>query len=314
MPTELRHVYRALLRAATYLPDSAARSYVHDLVVQRFRSTSEKIKSERSIFTRETLIKRYHGREHIQKTQQQARKLERAGLGSNVDLRKVLLSTYGRIGSRRRKLIRELLLPEEDASSDTESLEMLIAERSNPEAGSSQQFPPNSRVGSFLRSQQAEAPKISFLPDKVIRRLSPKIPDENMWGRPVPLRRQASMKREHWKTVLDSILPPVPAHEWNRLREFATGALPIEPPPPRRSRPVVVEKLEDERNTTRLLDYFTTPVDQHRIGGRDTDEITINEEGATYFSKPRATAVVPERDCTPAVLDICVDFMQVFGE
>lgn len=298
MPTELRHVYRALLRAATYLPDSAARIYVHNRVVQRFRSVSDRIRCEKNDVTRNTLITRYHGREHIQKTQQQARQLERAGLRSNPDLKKVLLHTYGRIGSRRRELIRKLLLPEEDSTSDTASLEKHIAERSSAGAdqSGSQLYPPDSKVGSFLRSQKLEAPTVSFVADKVIKRLSPEIPNVSMWERPVPLKRQASMKRKHWKAVLDHILPPVPVHEWNRLRDLATGAVPVEDPPLRRSRPIVVEKLEGERNTVRLLDYFTTPVDQQRIRGRDTDEVTVNDDGATYWSKPRATVVIPERD------------------
>lgn len=299
MPTELRHVYRALLRAATYLPDSASRTYIHDRVVNRFRAVSDKIRLKKGA-ARETLIARYHGKEHIRKAQQQARKIERAGLGSLSDYRKILLATYGRIGSRRRALIRELLLPEEDSSSDTESLEQFITERagegrSEPAAMKDQRYPPDSKVGSFIRSQVAEAPNPPFMASRLVKRLEPIIPREGMWGRPLPLKRQASLKKKHWKLNLSNLLPPVPAHEWNRLRDLAIGALPIEDRPLRRPRPIIVGRLDGEQNNARLLNYFTTPVDQQRMRQQANNEITISEEGATYLSKPRVAAVVPKR-------------------
>jgi hypothetical protein len=300
MPTELRHVYRALLRAATYLPDSASRTYVHDRVVRRFRDVSGKIRAHIDGPSRETLLERYHGREHIRQTRQRARFLERAGLGSTKDLGKVFLETYGRRGSRRRQLLRELLLPEEDPSSDSSSLEKLIKEHITEVGDQTAQkkpqlYPPASKVGSFLRSQVAVAPRDTSLGlDKKIRSEYANIPRENAWGRPLPVKLQTSLKAKHWKKVLENILPPLPDHEWRRLRDLATGVRPIEAIPARRGKPIIQEALHGEESIMQLLNYFTTPVDQRRRRALDKDKVTISEEsGATYWSIPRAPEEQP---------------------
>ena len=210
-----------------------------------------------------------------------------------------MLATYGRTGSRRRQLTRDLRTSEEDILSDTKSLEKHIVQRSIPGSKSLQEPDPKSKVGSFIRSQKNEAPRSPGIPERVIKRLRPIIEAENIWGRPMPLRRQASIRHEHWAKTLEAMLPPVPAHEWNRLRDFVSGALPLEDPPKRRPRTGVAEKLTEEQNTARLLDYFTSPVDQHRIRRRDADTITVEENGVTYMPKPRETANVPEGDLYP---------------
>jgi hypothetical protein len=280
MPTELRHAYRALLRAVTYLPDAPARAYLHSYVVQRFRSRSDKINFRSKLgHSSEDLIKTCYEAKRIGKARQAARQLERAGQGSLRDLKKVLLLTYGRIGKRRRELMAELIRPDESSlPPDQQALEKLI--RKIPE-GITPRFSPDSKVLAFLRDQRANQPRETS--KLLIRHGAPRIPEENSWGRPIPRKLQKSIVRRFWASTLGRILPPIPEHEWNRLRDLATGAAPIEEPPPRRSgghpRP-----LADGENDSQLLKYFATPANLHTS---DLSEIKVDPElGATCWVKP----------------------------
>jgi hypothetical protein len=287
MPSELRHVYRALLRAATYLPDAAAREYVHGHVVHRFRSVSDKIKYRmKQGQPCEDLIRRYHSPKHIGAARKASRQLERAGLGSMEDLKKVLLLTYGRTGKRRRELMAKLIRPEESTlPQDQGALEQLIHQ---PRGAEPPRFSPTSKIMALVKSQQSNQPL--EVAKAVIRHLAPRIPKENTWGRPVPLKLRASIERRHLASVLDRILPPLPEHEWNRLRDLSTGAIPVENPPLRRSnagrRPVA-----GDENDAKVLKYFTAPVNEH---ASDFDDVRVDaEQGATCWATPFRDVEIP---------------------
>lgn len=290
MPAELRHAYRALLRAVSYLPDSAARAYLHGHVVHRFRSVSEKIhfRSKRGQPC-EHLINRYHSPRNIEKAKQNAKELERAGQGSSVELRSVLLSAYGRKGKRKRELMRELIRPEDGAvPEDHAALEKLIH---TPPGERPPRFSPDSKLVAFLKSQRANQP--AEMAKFVIRHAAPQIPEENAWGRPVPLKLQESIKRRYWASTLDRILPPLPEHEWNRLRDLATGSIPIEDPPPRRSSGGRVS-LTGEANNAKVLKYFTAPANFHNS---DFDAVEVDaEKGVTCWEKPIKEVEIPRGD------------------
>src|SRR6266852_2589705 len=95
--TEVLHIYRRLLRAITYLPDSYARIYVHSDVVERFRKHRPGSGPAHITLNR------------VKKARQSASCLERAGHGNLEDLKKVLMHTHGRAGGRRRELVKDLL-------------------------------------------------------------------------------------------------------------------------------------------------------------------------------------------------------------
>jgi hypothetical protein len=225
-PTELLHAYRSLLRAATYLPDSFARTQIHNSIVFRFKSTSRKFKSKKPP------IHKDHTQERLAEARKNARWLERAGNGNVSDLKKVLLVAYGRTGKRRRELIKSLVGPQEnDLPQDDAALEKLIQ---NPGRQSEIRFSPNSKFYSFLRSQASNQPSNSDR--RPIRELNVHIPKENIWGRATPIKAQAGMRRKWWARTLHKLIPPIPQHEWNHLRDLATGRIPIEEIPQRRAR------------------------------------------------------------------------------
>lgn len=278
LPTELRHVYRALLRAASYLPDSSARQYIHGDVVHRFRDISHKLslRAAKGLPT-EALISRYHGSAHIASLRRKVNQVERACHGSTPDLKKVLLSTYGRVGKRRRELMDQILLPDEDQQPQDDTQLSKIIEGFITDLP--QRFPKDSKFHVLLKSQA----KCAAVPlrDKDLR---PMIPAENIWGRPTPLKLVANLKKKWWANTLALVSPPVPESEWDRLRDLATGAIPIEDPPVRRTPPKGFTSLKEEENDLRLLEYFTVPIAKQK---KDLTDVTVDEAGVFCWKSSR---------------------------
>lgn len=218
--------------------------------------------------TVEELVARYHSRERIRKVWQASRQLERAGQGSSADLQKVLFLTYGRSGKRRRELVQRVLEPDEDGfPADQAALEELIQKQSE---GEEPRHKDNLKLKALMHSQRFHQPLETR--GAKLKKVSPTIPKTNIWGRTLPLKLQASIKQRYWADALEKLLPPVPRYEWDRLRDLATGAIPIEDPPLRRRRPV------QEPPNTAILEYFTIPTNRHRS---EIEGIEIGEDYVT---------------------------------
>ncbi|KAG4442377.1 hypothetical protein IFR05_002155 [Cadophora sp. M221] len=233
IPLEIISVYRGLLRAASYLPDSVTRTYTCDRIKTRFRASRAKslqkpgwneFEAEEKKEPKDFTIQR------LRKANLTRRTLEKAGNGDLEALKKVLLATYGREGERKRWLLKDLLKSGEEAlPKDASALQQLI---DNPGRTKSEKFVLSPKVYHFLRSQQEHQP-VEAHKDK-IRHLKAKIPEENIWGRPLPFKLRASIQKKWWADVLEKILPPIPRSEWERLRDLATGVIPLEAQPARR--------------------------------------------------------------------------------
>lgn len=138
---------------------------------------------------------------------------------------KILSQAYGREGPRRRVLIKDLLEPEEeDLPQDNIALSQMIT--GVTVSSQAAEVNPTKRFDAFLKSQLTLPSEIQRGQDS-FKELKPKIPPLNIWGRPMPLKRQANLRKEWWAQALDKIHPPVPHHEWDRLRGLATGVTPM---------------------------------------------------------------------------------------
>lgn len=180
--TALR-LFRALLRAATYLPDELARTHIRNHIVHRFRNAA-RITPDR-----------------LRNARRSVSILQRAAEGDPKPLRKVLSMTYGRSGPMRRELLDRLRALEGDA------------------------------LQHFIRSQKAN--KALETERKPIKQLKLTMPKENIWGRPIPLKRQANIEKEFWSDTYEKLLPPLPERFWNRLRDLSTGVVTETLPKPR---------------------------------------------------------------------------------
>lgn len=253
---ESRCLLRSLLRQSTYLPDEFARSWVKQHIVdsfQTYKSKAHNIQSDSS--TDERFRKKLtDGRRALSQ-------LQRAAEGDSKCLQKVLMSAYGRIGKRRRELLRRLL-PSPSAEDDAYTMEEAeaagiqemssananeVSQKANHEAlkGTSlvgntsstkrtkfEPQPLEPRLAILLESQMRSGPPTLTRPNP--RRLHPDIPELNTWMRPMPQKRVKNMHKKFYAELIDRALPPLPQHEWERLRDFASGKR--EPEPPRRQR------------------------------------------------------------------------------
>jgi hypothetical protein len=249
------HVYRSLLRALTYIPDSWARSVLH----KRIRPEFENFK-----YNRETIggVQRYHRR--LKKGLREARCIQRAGNGSREDLEKLLLVAYGRFGKRRRELVDDLLKPDDSEPPMTVSLPKSLAE--NKLFETLKELPAlkhlsTQKISNFIKSQKAKAPPETTHSRAKIKGVFPAIPKENIWGRTVPKSRQIKIVKKWWAEMLEKLSPPVPQSEWDRLRDLSRGAIRIPERIPRRA--YRKPEAEVEQKHEMVLEQLKSP----RTGG-----------------------------------------------
>lgn len=241
---EALHLFRGLLRAASYLPDEFARTYIHDHIIYRFRNAAQITPNRLLIARRET------------------RRLQRAAEGDIKPLLLTLNMTYGRAGKRRRELVNRLYGP--DAALYKEDIEATRTASQNPP--STAVFEGRTRFEQVICSQSRHHPS-EALRNK-IRDVKPIIPKGGTWDRPLPLKRQANIKKRFLAATLDKVLPPMPQGYWNRLRDLAMGVIPFQPPPPRRKS---ARSLSDNELTGSETTMLQLPLlNQHSIvPGRD---------------------------------------------
>jgi len=249
--------YRALLRAAGYLPDSFARKYAFERIKSRFRASrakASKLPRENEKSRKDSQDE--YTKQHLQRARRSRRLLENAGKGDMDALKKVLLAVHGREGERKRMLLKYLLQPDEEAlPKDASALQDLI---DKPVEANKKAHIPSQKLYNFIRNQQENQPL--ELHKEKIRQVKPKMPKENIWGRPLPANLKESRQKKWWAVTLEKILPPIPRSEWERLRGLASGAVPLEAQPTRRTAiPTEVEELSADEKSKELLQYFQTP-------------------------------------------------------
>lgn len=259
-------LYRALLREATYLPDPAAREWVHQHVVRRFKQRKDETKSDR-----------IHSL--VRNARKGLGKLQRANLGAHKEIQHVLMYTYGRAGPRRRKLIERIMNSSKTVSEvpakDRRSVQPVSIEASASEiplytdrrfasqitiksengeykCTLSQQFP---LIKALLQSQIAQA-KVRPMKSSI---KSPNLlaPATNLWNNPMPRKRLKNMVKDWHATLVDKLLPPLPLDEFRRLEGLASGDIPWEGL--RHRRPGIAPKPQDALpcDLIRLLDTET---------------------------------------------------------
>ncbi len=186
--------------------------------------------------------------------------LQRANAGQLNRMRKVFLMAYGRTGKRRHELMRPLLEIQSETPShepDDHESELHLddvneVEESGRDVAKANVPPPASKdavlyaFGDMVEHDLGLSPQLLALVKSQIRaapesstRRNPKrikavVPALNSWHRPMPKCRVKNMLKQQYATLLERTLPPLPEHEWQRLRGLATGDADLEVTPARR--------------------------------------------------------------------------------
>jgi Complex 1 protein (LYR family) len=205
------HLYRALLRECTYLPDSQARTYLREHVIHSYRNYLPRDWNRRKeipLPRQVALLRR--GRNGLSV-------LRRANKGYIRPLHNVLCWTYGRKGRRRRELMDKLM--QQDIPQTTEAVQALSGNLKY-----ARNWKPPSKVLALLHSQAKNTEHLDRLvTGSTNLKPKPAIPEKNTWGRTMPEKRVRNLMRKWYAKQADRLLPPLPEPEFERLQALSDG-------------------------------------------------------------------------------------------
>ncbi|KAH6631241.1 hypothetical protein F5144DRAFT_592295 [Chaetomium tenue] len=222
-PETALHLYRHILREASYLPPLARRP-IDKQIKDKFRRNQD----------HEEKTAKY-----LRQASHDLRALRAANAGDMGRMRRVLLRAFGRIGRRRRELISQLV--HRDTPTNTEELEKysiamadIGAKKNTPDWMDDWDL---DKLRALARSQAqatlVNTPKATVTENQAAPEKN--LPKENSWGRPLPLKLARTKLKNLWKALADKVLPPLPMEEWKKLEAIANGTVVGNwLPPPRR--------------------------------------------------------------------------------
>ncbi|KAF2154361.1 hypothetical protein K461DRAFT_128246 [Myriangium duriaei CBS 260.36] len=200
--TTARHLLRALLREASYLPDANARAWVGNHVKSRFRAYSpDKIKSQPSDIDLRLQAQ-------ISKARKSLRQLRMANIGDKDGIERVLHHAYGRTGRRRHVLMSSL------TKGDTPVDKIPLNEPTL-----------NLAVMALLKSQVKTAPPEAARKNpKTLVRLKPDYNGKTIWLKPKTEDRLRKEVKAERSALLNMLQIPLPDDEYEFLRDVSLGS------------------------------------------------------------------------------------------
>lgn len=228
------HLYRHLLREATYLPKPCA-PYVRQQITTRFRKHKKDDPQAR-------LTKR-----RLRAAQSQLRSLHAANAGVIDDMEHILHLTLGRWGRRRRILMiqnfRTNPQPNDTRPGFSRGMPLSLPHQTLHHGQPLEEDWLDSwdlPKLAALAASQAKHTYFSMKPELKERQLKiteDEIPAENALGRPFGAKAARSKLRKWYKYIIDKLMAPLPRDEWEALGRLARGeehAWDVGGPPPRR--------------------------------------------------------------------------------
>ncbi|KAH8780331.1 hypothetical protein F5883DRAFT_197073 [Diaporthe sp. PMI_573] len=216
------HIYRGLLRQASYLPP-ICQPYIRQQIVSRFRRHAAHPPTCPQT------------RRRVRQARHDLRFLCAANNGLVDNLYRIMLLVFGRTGGRRRLLIHALL--RQDPPVDSAQLEAAIARDTQARTytakdGAPAQRPPDwldkwdtRKLRALAAAQAKHGPAHSPRPDIKASQTNPaaRLPSTNIWDRPLPAALARSKLRKEYVRLVNRVLPPLPASDWQTLRALALG-------------------------------------------------------------------------------------------
>lgn len=288
------HLYRSLLREASYLPLATCRTYIKDFIKQSFHRyhpqrdrprfptpgappQAHKGNRELTLQRQTALLKR--GRQFHSM-------LVRANQGSLKPFEKILSMTYGRIGRRRYELLHGFnspVLTTRGPPPEDRAPEPRKAKRSP-------YWKPPLQMEALLASQ---AKQQNLMPRNT--RPKVKVPfqvttETNIWGKPISEKRRVNQLHKWYEQNTRGVLPPLPAQEYKELLGMVTGETELPPAPTRRpmgTSSTTTTEIEDEhsiRKRSTLL--LSGPQGRKERGSSDSASgFDGNKNGRSRFSR-----------------------------
>ncbi|PPJ52998.1 hypothetical protein CBER1_11451 [Cercospora berteroae] len=249
---EYRSLLRAILRAASYLPDPNARTFFKANALEHSKKRAFRVWNRRD-------DPNYAEREAdlLELDRKKLRMLQDANAGERKSLLQVLCHTYGRTGYRRHELLQPLL-----ATAGREDLMQAMKEKTARTIA----------LYALAESQQLNQPPA--LTRRNPKNLKPNVPATNARGLPMPQKRMHNLHRKWYADLLDRILPPLPTKDWEQLRDWARGKNMPQIHVPRRSNPQTRPFAHFGKYTALEAIVIQGRIDKEVYGNRETHQIT----------------------------------------
>lgn len=207
------HLYRALLREASYLIHPTLKEFHINLIKSSFRRQRGRHlgKDQNEGSTNRALsLPSKRASQQMRRGRKQLYILQRANNGYMGALENVFRAAFARKGKRKRVLMREIMSPAPlDPHVHTHS--------STPP----KQFSPNWQpVGRFMALLRSQGKVHRFLDSRGKIKVFPTIPERNRWNRPFPRCRVKKILRSWYAKHANMITPPLAEAEWMVIRDL----------------------------------------------------------------------------------------------
>lgn len=207
------HLYRSLLREASYLFDPTARQFYDDYIRRSFRRARTKPRDGvRHIKLVQDGWADLHNKEEL-KQLKRARQclytLERANQGYINSVKSVLKAAYSRVGVSRRIMMKKIMTPLAESDSTLP----------RPPTDYDEDWRPPSKFSVLLKSQKS----VQKYVDRSSRKIKsfPTIPAQNRWNRPFPPSRVKGMIVDWYTRHANLLLPPLQETQWLEIYKAA---------------------------------------------------------------------------------------------
>ncbi|KAF7551379.1 hypothetical protein G7Z17_g5065 [Cylindrodendrum hubeiense] len=231
------HVYRHILRECTYLPPTW-RSPIISTIRDRYRKYQKNDDRQQK---------------HRARAYKLLSTLRSANDGHRLAMQNFMRMAFGRIGIRRRRLMKSFVLPE-DGPNNSEALEALLDAADNVEAKAkpNDRNPPSSQLKGTTASPTDKRPKHAFHLNwdkpKLLKFIASQrtmestyplillageirnvdedqfVPAATIWGKPPAENLVNSKKGMWWQRAAAKMMVPLKKNEWDLLGRLSAGA------------------------------------------------------------------------------------------
>lgn len=274
------HLYRALLREASYLPLAPCRKYIHDFIKQSFHRhhhapkddgqqlrypTLNAILPATHKFSNGKILTLQRQTALLKRGRQFHSLLVRANQGDMKRFEKILRMAYGRVGRRRYELLHEFNSPVPLRPGNKAPPPEYCAPEPREAKRSPHWKPPNQMEALILSQAREQALMPRNKTPKIKEERSSIVTETDIWGKPLSVRRKANQLHKWYLQNTRAVLPPLPAREYAELLAMVTGdtafpAIPTRRPVgtttkslDKRVQPTEVEVDPAIKNTSQLL-------------------------------------------------------------
>ncbi|KAI4864716.1 hypothetical protein F4820DRAFT_326904 [Hypoxylon rubiginosum] len=291
-PNTPLHLYRHMLREATYLP-LLCRPWIASRIQARFRDCRDEDNSNY----------------YVKEAHQKLRYLRSANTGHVNRMRRLCYLATGRVGKRRRLLARAELSSLPASSSAELDIKAKLASEKQREFDWMDNWSIE-KVQAIAFSQSAQ--QSTNWPHIMRKGVDPlrTLPTENSFGRPISEKLIRNKLKKHWAAIFKQLLPPLPRGEWDQLAAMASGE--ADPQhyeiPARRpvARPVRQSpSASSEARTPSWEDFVTRPVRSlERGSSRSMKSLTSDEdEDPRGHGRPTGIRVLSQRKLRRGIYD-----------